>query len=62
MFEIPILLIIIVLLALVFDFTNGAHDSGNAIATVVTTRALSPRNAVIMASLFNFLVIVRIRV
>jgi PiT family inorganic phosphate transporter len=54
MFEIPILLIIIVLLALVFDFTNGAHDSGNAIATVVTTRALSPMNAVIMASFFNF--------
>lgn len=54
MFEIPLLFIIIVLLALIFDFTNGAHDSGNAIATVVSTRALSPKNAVIMAGIFNF--------
>jgi PiT family inorganic phosphate transporter len=55
MFEIPILLILIVVLALVFDFTNGAHDSGNAIATVVSTRALSPKNAVLMAGAFNFI-------
>jgi PiT family inorganic phosphate transporter len=55
MSEIPIILILIVVLALIFDFTNGAHDSGNAIATVVSTRALSPRNAVLMAGAFNFI-------
>ena len=53
MFEIPLLLIIIVLVALVFDFTNGAHDCANAIATVVSTKALSPRVAVSMAALLN---------
>jgi len=54
MFEIPLLLIVIVLVALVFDFTNGAHDCANAIATVVSTKALSPRAAVIMAAVLNF--------
>ena len=54
MFEIPPLLILIVLVALVFDFTNGAHDCANAIATVVSTKALSPRTAVLMAAVLNF--------
>jgi PiT family inorganic phosphate transporter len=40
MFEIPLLLILIVLVALVFDFTNGAHDCANAIATVVSTKVV----------------------
>lgn len=53
MFEIPLLLVIIVLVALVFDFTNGAHDCANAIATVVSTKALSPRVAVCMAAALN---------
>lgn len=53
MFEIPILLVLIVLVALVFDFTNGAHDCANAIATVVSTKVLSPRTAVIMAAVLN---------
>lgn len=53
MFEIPLLLVIIVLVALVFDFTNGAHDCANAIATVVSTKVLSPRAAVIMAASLN---------
>lgn len=53
MFEIPLLLVVIVLVALVFDFTNGAHDCANAIATVVSTKALSPRVAVSMAALLN---------
>ncbi len=44
----------IVLVALVFDFTNGFHDAANSIATVVSTRVLSPRYAVIWAALFNF--------
>jgi inorganic phosphate transporter, PiT family len=46
--------IAIVLLALVFDFTNGFHDAANSIATVVSTRVLTPRLAVIWAALFNF--------
>jgi PiT family inorganic phosphate transporter len=53
MFDLPLLLIIIVLAALVFDFTNGAHDCANAIATVVSTKVLSPRSAVSMAALLN---------
>ena len=47
----------IILVALAFDFTNGMHDSANSIATVVSTRVLSPRNAVIWAAFFNFLAI-----
>jgi inorganic phosphate transporter, PiT family len=45
---------LIVLVALVFDFTNGFHDAANSIATVVSTRVLSPRYAVIWAAIFNF--------
>jgi PiT family inorganic phosphate transporter len=55
MLEIPLLLIFVVLIALVFDFTNGAHDSANAIATIVSTKVLSPRTAVIMAACLNLL-------
>src|SRR5688500_6574606 len=44
----------LVLLALVFDFTNGFHDAANSIATVVSTRVLSPRAAVLWAAVFNF--------
>ncbi len=47
-------IIFIVLLALVFDFTNGMHDSANSIATVVSTRVLTPRQGVIWAAFFNF--------
>ncbi len=46
--------IIIVLFALTFDFLNGFHDAANSIATVVSTRVLSPRIAVIWAAFFNF--------
>src|SRR5215216_3459272 len=45
----------IVLLALVFDFTNGFHDAANSIATVVSTRVLTPRLAVLWAAFFNFI-------
>ena len=55
MFDIPPLLILVVLVALVFDFTNGAHDCANAIATVVSTKALSPRTAVLAAAGLNLL-------
>ena len=44
----------IIFLALVFDFTNGMHDSANSIATVVSTRVLTPRQAVVWAAFFNF--------
>jgi PiT family inorganic phosphate transporter len=47
-------IIFIILIALVFDFTNGMHDAANSIATVVSTRVLSPRQAVIWAAFFNF--------
>jgi len=50
-----LLLIAITALALVFDFTNGFHDTANAIATSVSTRALSPRVAVLMAAGLNLL-------
>jgi len=47
-------LFIIIAVAFLFDFTNGFHDTANAIATIVSTRALSPRLAVIGASTLNF--------
>ena len=50
-----VFIIFIILVALVFDFTNGMHDAANSIATVVSTRVLSPRQAVIWAALFNFM-------
>jgi inorganic phosphate transporter, PiT family len=47
-------LIAVVVVALFFDFTNGFHDTANSIATSVSTRAISPRNAVAMAAILNF--------
>lgn len=47
--------VIVIVLALAFDFTNGFHDAANSIATVVSTRVLSPRYAVIWAAFFNFI-------
>src|SRR5512147_601994 len=47
-------LVAIVVIALVFDFTNGFHDAANAIATSVSTRALTPRVALILAAVMNF--------
>jgi PiT family inorganic phosphate transporter len=46
--------IFLVIVALVFDFLNGFHDSANSISTVVSTRVLSPKYAVIWAAFFNF--------
>jgi PiT family inorganic phosphate transporter len=48
-------LLLIVVLALVFDCINGMHDAANAIAAVISTRAISPQIAVVMAALLNFL-------
>lgn len=49
------LVTVIILVALVFDYTNGRNDSANSIATIVTTRILTPKQAVIWAATFNFL-------
>jgi PiT family inorganic phosphate transporter len=47
------LLVVIIVVALGFDFTNGFHDSANAIATSISTKALTPRVALAMAAVFN---------
>jgi PiT family inorganic phosphate transporter len=49
------LLVLVVATALIFDFTNGFHDTANAVATSVSTRALSPRAAVALAAAMNFI-------
>lgn len=49
------LLIVIIILALVFDYINGFHDAANSIATVVSTKVLTPFQAVLWAAFFNFL-------
>ncbi len=49
------LVVLIVAIALVFDYTNGFHDAANSIATVVSTRVLSPGRAVLLAAFFNFI-------
>jgi len=49
-------LVLVVCLALIFDYTNGFHDAANSIATIVSTKVLTPFQAVIWAAAFNFLV------
>jgi inorganic phosphate transporter, PiT family len=49
-----IILVILVVTALAFDFTNGFHDTANVVATSISTRALAPRTAVSLAALLNF--------
>src|SRR5438270_10080353 len=49
------LVLFIIVVALIFDFANGWHDAANSIATVVSTRVLSPGLAVIWAAAFNFI-------
>jgi len=48
-----LLLVVVIVTALVFDFTNGFHDTANSIATAVSTRALTPRQAVALAAVAN---------
>jgi PiT family inorganic phosphate transporter len=48
------LLVFVVALALIFDYTNGFHDAANSIATIVSTKVLTPFQAVLMAAIFNF--------
>jgi len=49
------LVVLIIAIAVLFDFVNGFHDAANSIATVVATRVLNPTQAVSMAAVFNFL-------
>lgn len=51
----PATVLLLIALALAFDFLNGVHDSANSIATVVSTRVLSPQVAVVWAAFFNFI-------
>lgn len=53
--DLQILIILVIVLALCFDFINGFHDTANAIATSVSTRAIRPAHAIIMAASLNFL-------
>jgi PiT family inorganic phosphate transporter len=48
-------LVVVIALAIAFDYINGFHDTANAIATSVATRALHPRHAILMATAFNFI-------
>lgn len=50
-----VLIVVVIVLALTFDFINGFHDAANSIATIVSTRVLRPRPAVIWAAFFNFM-------
>lgn len=48
-------IITVIAVALIFDYINGFHDTANSVATVVSTKVMSPRNAVIMSAVFNFI-------
>lgn len=50
-----IVTIAIVIFSLIFDFINGFHDTANAVATAVSTRALTPRTAILLAAVMNFI-------
>ena len=50
-----LMLTLVIALGLIFDYINGFHDTANAIATSVATRALAPRHAILMATAFNFI-------
>jgi PiT family inorganic phosphate transporter len=50
----PFLLIVIIAIALIFDFLNGFHDSSNIVATMISSRAMSPRNALLMTAIAEF--------
>src|SRR5438105_14608259 len=51
---VPLALIVLIFVALLFDFLNGLHDAANSIATIVSTRVLRPQYAVFWAAFFNF--------
>ena len=49
------LVIVVIIIALIFDYINGFHDAANSIATIVSTRVLTPGQAVLWAAFFNFI-------
>src|SRR5689334_8899172 len=53
--DVYVIVVATIVVALVFDIINGFHDAANSIATIVSTRVLSPRTAVVWAALFNFI-------
>lgn len=53
--DVLVLAVVVIAIALVFDFTNGFHDAANAIATSVSTRALTPRRALVLAAVMNLI-------
>ena len=53
----PLIVLVLIFVALAFDFINGFHDAANSIATIVSTRVLTPRIAVYWAAAFNFLAV-----
>src|SRR4026208_2295187 len=55
--QVSLTLVLLVLLALTFDFLNGFHDAANSIATVVSTGVLRPYQAVVWAAFFNFVAV-----
>jgi len=52
--EIPVLVVVVIAVALIFDYINGFHDAANSVATIVATRVLSPFQAVLWAAFWNF--------
>ena len=54
MLDMPVMLLLVIIFALVFDFINGFHDTANAIATPVSTRAISPKVAILGSAFLNF--------
>ncbi|MDE2030496.1 MAG: inorganic phosphate transporter, partial [Alphaproteobacteria bacterium] len=55
--HLPILILCVIAAGLCFDFVNGFHDASNSIATIVSTRVLTPRQAVLLAATFNFIAV-----
>ncbi|HTW13349.1 MAG TPA: inorganic phosphate transporter [Solirubrobacteraceae bacterium] len=52
--SVDVLLVVVIVTALAFDFTNGFHDTANVVATAISTRAMGPRRAIALASVLNF--------
>ena len=52
--DISIMMLLVIFFALAFDFINGFHDTANAIATTVSTRAISPKVAILLSAVLNF--------
>ena len=53
--DVPLIVVVVVITALVFDFTNGFHDTANAMATSIATGSLRPKTAVALAGCLNVL-------